>query len=355
MRRTPLSLALVFFLACSGTENADSGASSTDGTADGADGAGDGADGAGDGADGTADGADGTADGADGADGTGSDSEVCDDGVDNDGNGLGDCTDAACADDSACTCLTDTLGTDTGNSLATGSNVGGTSTFEGIGGTPGGKDASFAWSAPEPGCWAADTLGSTYDTILRSFDACDGTQLAYADDSGPPEDRSRQSVLVVAAEEAGEPYIFVVDSWAPDEDEAYEGSYVLSINPAEPFGGRSPEDLGSSTGNGVASGTTSGTDRAPASCRASAGGLVAYRWTAPADGRYVIDTLGSDLDTVLTLYEGLGCEELFCNDDGDVDTTSEMTVEVVGGVEYRVLIQGFNGYTGRYVLNINPA
>lgn len=356
MRCTPFALALAVTVACTSTEGVDSGTPSPDDTTDG--GSGDGGNGSSDGADGGTDGTDGGDGGADDgadADGTSSSSEVCADGADNDGDGLGDCADTDCADDSACTCLTDTLGNNTGDGLASGSNLGGTSTFEGYGGTPGGRDASFAWSAPERGCWAADTLGSTYDTILRSFDACDGTQLAYADDSGPPDDRSKQSVLVVAAEEAGEGYIFVVDSWAPDENEAYQGDYILSINPAEPFGGRSPEDLGNSTGDGVARGATSGSDRAPASCRASAGGLAAYRWTAPGTGTYVIDTLGSELDTVITLYEGLGCEELHCNDDGEIDTTSAMAVEVTEGTEYRILIQGFNSNTGSYILNINPA
>ena len=349
-------IALSFSVACSASKENDSGLADDTGAASdggGESGGGDGGSGgAGSGDGGSGDG--GSADGGSG-DGGGGDAEECGDGIDNDGNGFGDCSDEACEDDAGCTCLTGDLGNDVGARLATGSNLSSTNDFDGPGTTPGGRDEAWSWSAPTAGCWAADTVGSTYDTVLRSFDACGGEQLAYNDDHGPADARLRQSRLVVGAENVGDAYIFVVDSFSPDATEQYQGDFVLNISAAEPYGGASPTDLASRVGTGVASGTTSGTVQAPTACQQNAGGLDAYVWTAPEAAAYVFDTNGSELDTVLSIYGVQGCEERTCDDDGGNDGASRIELELSAGEAVRIMVQGFNGYTGDYILNINPA
>lgn len=356
MRRALALLVLPFALACGtkATTGSDTGAGDDTGASGGGS-AGSGSDGGSGGGSGDGGSGDsGSGDGGSGSDGS-SDVEECGDGVDNNGDGYGDCSDEACMDESDCTCLTGDLGNDLGAALATGTNVTSTNDFDGDGGTPGGRDEAWSWSAPAAGCWAADTVGSTYDTILRSFDRCGGEQLAYNDDHGPADTRLRQSRLVVGAESAGDAFIFVVDSWAPDATDDYQGNFVLNIGAVEPFGGSSPSDLGTALGSGLATGTTTGTDRAPTACQQNAGGLDVYLWTAPDAGTYVFDTIGSDLDTVLSLYGAQGCEERVCDDDSGGEKASRIEARLDAGESVRIMVQGFNGYTGDYVLSVNPA
>ncbi len=42
----------------------------------------------------------------------------------------------------------------------------------------------FQWEAPSTGCFTVDTGSSDYDTVLRHFDACGGTELDCDDDGG---------------------------------------------------------------------------------------------------------------------------------------------------------------------------
>jgi hypothetical protein len=117
------------------------------------------------------------------------------------------------------------------------------------------------------------------------------------------------------------------------------------------------EDLGSRTGVAIATGTTVGRPNSlTASCGGGAGSPdIAYGWVAPATGRFVLDTIGSDYDTVLYVKSAT-CTgaELACNDDvGGLGTRSRIVFDAVSGQRYVVVVDGFGGgSTGSYVLNI---
>jgi hypothetical protein len=88
-----------------------------------------------------------------------------------------------------------------------------------------------------------------------------------------------------------------------------------------------------------------------ASC-ADAGATVWYRFTAARSGTMQIDTTGSNFDTVLAVYAGpVGPAEVACNDDS-AGLTSEVTVEVVEGVSYDVMVGGWYGEQGDLVLHL---
>ena len=89
---------------------------------------------------------------------------------------------------------------------------------------------------------------------------------------------------------------------------------------------------------------------------------VWYQWTAPSSGSTIIDTHGSDYDTIISVWTGnsLGTLSLVPNgsndDTGGGDLTSVVTITVTQGVTYRIAIDGFNnsgsgGDTGRIQLN----
>jgi hypothetical protein len=90
-----------------------------------------------------------------------------------------------------------------------------------------------------------------------------------------------------------------------------------------------------------------------------AGGLNApdafYTWTAPFDGVFTFDTLGSDFDTLLAVLDGeCGGDEIACNDDafaGDVRTRSQVTVDLAEGELVTIAVSGWGESTGDFLLN----
>ncbi len=132
-------------------------------------------------------------------------------------------------------------------------------------------------------------------------------------------------------------------------------------------GGMCPDDSGaiSTTGMSVFTGTTVAAANdlePPAGCHAIDGGGGspdrALRWTAPSDGAFVFDTIGSSFDTVLYLLPScdMGATAIGCNDDiGDTDFRSRLTATLTSGQEVVVVVEGFGDTNaGTFVVNINP-
>ena len=111
-------------------------------------------------------------------------------------------------------------------------------------------------------------------------------------------------------------------------------------------------DLGSATGLDLATGTTVGaTDDITPGCTGG-GADATLRWEAPADGTWVIDTLGSDYDTVLTVLAGdCAGEEMICVDDSG-GPQSRAAVSVTAGEVLIIGVDGFAGQSGAYTLSI---
>ena len=93
---------------------------------------------------------------------------------------------------------------------------------------------------------------------------------------------------------------------------------------------------------------------------------VAFEWTAPAAGRFVIETFGSRYDSSLYVLDG-GCGgdmELGCNDDilDDTDPLWEyvpgyqggLILELTMGQTILVVLDGYDGAAGEGVVAIYP-
>lgn len=79
---------------------------------------------------------------------------------------------------------------------------------------------------------------------------------------------------------------------------------------------------------------------------------VVYSITPDADTVVNIDLLGSDYDTKLYVYDANG-GLVACNDDYHPGFVSFLeNVALTGGMEYFVIIDGYGGAAGNYVLNI---
>ncbi len=88
----------------------------------------------------------------------------------------------------------------------------------------------------------------------------------------------------------------------------------------------------------------------------SGGASVWYRWIAAANGDVVFDTAGSDLDTLLAVYtwpnQSGSLLTMDSNDDANSGTrTSRVMFNAVANTRYYIAIDGYNGGTGRIILN----
>lgn len=111
------------------------------------------------------------------------------------------------------------------------------------------------------------------------------------------------------------------------------------------------QNLGSSVGSPVASGSTVGEDEDLAQSCGAGGVDFVLRFTAPAAATFQFDTAGSSYDTVLSLHAMCGGAAAACNDD-NVDLTSLLTYPMGAGQEVLIAVSGYSGATGSWVLNI---
>lgn len=112
-------------------------------------------------------------------------------------------------------------------------------------------------------------------------------------------------------------------------------------------------DLGSVTGASVASGNLGGEDDdINASCGGGGGADRVLAWTAPAAGIWTFDTATSDFDTKLAIYTDCSTE-IGCNDDF-FGVQSQVQSDLAAGQEILIVVDGFNGSIGNWVLNITP-
>jgi len=89
------------------------------------------------------------------------------------------------------------------------------------------------------------------------------------------------------------------------------------------------------------------------------GHSVWYRWTAPYSGNVMINTIGSDFDTLLAVYTGTAVNALtlVAQNDDIVPTTqrqSQVTFNAVSNTVYQIAVDGWNGEVGGVFLNVNP-
>ncbi len=82
-----------------------------------------------------------------------------------------------------------------------------------------------------------------------------------------------------------------------------------------------------------------------------------WTWTAPASGTVEINTIGSDFDTVLAVYDGEAVSSLtrlVSNDDIDygIVLQSRVTFPTVAGESYQIAVDGWGGEVGSVSLSV---
>lgn len=252
--------------------------------------------------------------------------ELCFDMRDNDCNGAFDCADAACTGDPACGCVPRM-------EICTNMDD---------------DDCDMLADCDDPDCAMSPTCAcvpTPEDCGNGLDDDCDlAVDCSDMDCAGAPE------CCVASPERCGNMTDDDCDMRV-DCDDPDCAMNPLCVAPCP------DADLGSRVGPSVAMGTTTGR---PNSLTATCGGManspdIAYSWRAPSSGRFVIDTIGSDYDTVLYV-KNASCTgpELACNDDtSGLGLRSRVTIDVMAGQSVVIVVDGFGGgSSGSYVLNI---
>ncbi len=242
-------------------------------------------------------------------------------------------------------CTVDDLGSVLGVAVAVGSNVMGGDDVAIACASGGGDDVAHVWAAPAAGSYTFDLAGSSYDTALAVLaEDCDGAALGCNDD-GPADDGASQLTMELAQ---GEQVVIVIDGY-----DGETGNYVLGIREAADISCADGGDLGGQLG-AVAMGSTVGaTNDFTPGCGGIGGPDVAFAWTATVGGSYTFSLVGSSYDTIISVV-GDGCRgaEIACNDDA-TGLQSEVVAAVAAGETVIVVVDGFNGATGNYVLTID--
>lgn len=214
------------------------------------------------------------------------------------------------------------------------------------------------WTAPATGPVVVDTFGSNFDTFLAVHTGGTLTTLTLVGENDDANAASNSAVNFTAT--AGTVYRIRVGGFG-----GTTGSIRLQIGPGpanDSFA--APTALGSPASLFL-TGSNLGATAQPGEPQHHgvgnpASGSVWFTWTAPATGDYIIDTIGSDFDTVLAVYSGTALNaltRLVSDDDGGAtgNNESRLVLFATAGTTYRIVIDGYDSEArGRFLLNITP-
>jgi len=242
-------------------------------------------------------------------------------------------------DDAACACFDEDLGTSTGPAVTSGDTTGDDNDLAASCGGADGPDRVIEFTSTGAGTYTFDTFGAGFDTKIALFSDC-ASELACNDDFG-----GLQSQLQLDMG-ASQTVLVVVDGYSGGS-----GPWVLSIAAPGAAFPCQDQDIGGAVGASVASGNTGVADEdLDPDCGLGNAADQAIRFTAPAAAQYTFDTFGSAYDTVLSVWSDCATQSS-CNDDTG-GLQSEVVLNLAQGQAVIVLVDGYNGATGNWVLNI---
>ena len=220
------------------------------------------------------------------------------------------------------------------------------------------RDGGFAvasvwhkWRAPASGIATIQTAGSSFDTVLAVYSGTslfNLTEIASNDDSSDGDDTTSKLTFVTTGSMT---YYIMVDGYLGDEGQiSLSLSFQIGNPPAnDGYANASPlvgGNLTVSASNLMA--TTEVNELTPTQ---NGGASVWWTWVAPASERYAITTVGSNFDTILSVYDGQTL--IAWNDDFD-DVTSLVRFKATEGRRYHISVQGYDGEMGSIRMGIQP-
>lgn len=135
-------------------------------------------------------------------------------------------------------------------------------------------------------------------------------------------------------------FSFVVDQSQPPPNDDFANSITVTGS------------VNSTTGSNLRA-TQEAAETPPPS---GGGKSVWWKWTSPGYGSVTISTIGSDFDTVMSIYTNTtlaALTYLASDDDSGGNRTSSVTFPAVRGGTYHIQVDGYGGETGAITLNIS--
>jgi thiol-disulfide isomerase/thioredoxin len=242
-----------------------------------------------------------------------------------------------------------------GNAIITGSNVGATydaGQFDILDVQPK-ASVWFIWTAPSPGLVTISTASSSFDTLLGVYEGDSIFSITTVAENDDDSGAGLTSKVVFPAAVAGATYRICVAGYDGDS-----GTYRLSIS-INNIGLPSNDNVANATllsgtnvvttGNNYLATIESSEPKNPIGIDGEAS--VWWIWEAPTSERYLFTTLGSDFDTVLSIYQDGTL--LAYNDEAD-GHTSATRLKTTAGVRYLIEVQGWLKARGAISLQIRP-
>jgi hypothetical protein len=222
----------------------------------------------------------------------------------------------------------------------------------GCGGATAGNDVWYSFTPTCSGNMVIDTFGSAFDTILSVHDDCPtpgNEHIVGCNDDGFA--LPNRASLVNLNYVAGQTYLVRVTGY-----NNAQGDYTIRFNDFSPTpaNNEAPGAIAITVGTTTFD-TCTATTNGVTDCNRTFGKDVWFKYTAACTGLTTIDTCGSDFDTVLAVYLGLGTPNapdtsIACNDDNQNDQgclyQSKVSFSTVQGFQYLVRVGGFTGFNG---------
>lgn len=212
---------------------------------------------------------------------------------------------------------------------------------------PGGASVWYRWTAPATGQASLSTCGSSFDTLLAVYTGDSVNALAPV--ASNDDACGLQSSLTFGASE-GVTYRIAVDGL-----QGATGAFTLELRlppPNDDFA-HAIELAGD---DGTISGTTEGASAEDGEPYAL-GNSVWYSWTAPSTGPATVETCGSTLNTILSVYTGADVNNLTYvrSSDDACGVSSRASFDATAGVRYSIAVESY-GTGGEFLLawNRNP-
>lgn len=235
-----------------------------------------------------------------------------------------------------------------------------------------GKTIWWKWTPPRNGEYLISTIGSTFNTVLGVYSNLTKVPSSATairdDDSGSPVDLTS---LVSFNAQTGAVYYIVVDGYQ-EEEINWSGKVVLNIQPSNDrytnrfrLYGTYATDISANGKATVEANELGYISSAVTLAQSPNAKSVWWEWQSPANGRLVVDTIGSDFDTLLAVYKG---ESNFFGSGSDIKLitwddnsgppeasfTDICSLGVIPGRTYKIQVMGngSDGY-GKVVVNLN--
>ena len=214
-------------------------------------------------------------------------------------------------------------------------------------GSQGGASIWYRWTAPSNMTVTISTEGSSFNTALAVYtgNAVAGLATVIKNDDVVPEQILYSRVTFNA--NAGTIYRIAVDGSRASNGEIAQGGVALSLNPA--WNNNLDHAITLAGMAGTIGGSSLGATRQAGEAQhAGVNGTnsIWYTWTAPTNGSFTFETVGSSFDTLLAVYTGAGYPLTLVAENNNLsesNSASRVTFDAISNTTYRIAVDGFPG------------